>query len=155
MDLFSINSYNPFLNPFILLASTTSRGYEVQNIIMYSVKNYFLLFVLNLLPDHFIGCLHLCPEKYWLIIFLFTFSIASTVLQTSTTSLTCTHTPLFFLFSLCSWLFVAPQYHLWKSNGMQYLWYRHILHAKRGTTEVYHSCPTHLRVVLLFLFVHS
>lgn len=148
MDLSSINLYNPFLKPFLLLASTTSHGNEFQILIVDCVKKYFLSFVLNLLPDHFIGCPQLCHKKYWL-----TISYSRCPQQPqfykplSPHSSIPTLTHPFYLVSAL--LFVALQYSLWKPNSMQYFWHRHILHASSSTTEVFHSL-----LLLLFLFCH-
>lgn len=45
-----------FLNSFMLLASIASCCNECHNLITCLVKEYFLLFVWNLLPANFIGC---------------------------------------------------------------------------------------------------
>lgn len=149
MDLSSINFYNPLLNPFILLASTTSRSNEFQILIMYCVKKYFLLFVLNPLPDHFIGRPQLCHEKHWLNI---SYSPSPQHPQFYKPLSPHSSIPtLTLLFSLCSWLFVALQYPLWKPNSMQYLRHGCILHVSSSTTEVFHSLLLLLSLLCLFV----
>lgn len=49
-----MNFSKPCLNPFIILASTASRGNDLTVQLCNNTEKYFLLFILNSLPDNFI-----------------------------------------------------------------------------------------------------
>lgn len=49
-----MNVSKPCLNPFIFLASTASRGNDLTGQLCNNTEKYFLLFILNSLPDNFI-----------------------------------------------------------------------------------------------------
>lgn len=156
MDLSSINLYRPgdsFFESIYTFGLHNIPWQRVPNFNYVLCEKVLPLFCFKPAAWSFHWVLSIVSREILINHFLFTFSTASTILQTSITSLIYTHPhSSLLLFSLCSWLFVALQYPLWKPNSMQSLRYRCILHVSSSTIEVSHSLL--LLLFLLCLFLH-